>query len=201
MQAPRIEANLFVGRDLEIQHMARLVEVTDTANEQRRLVLGGIGGVGKTQLAIAFAQRYREMFSSVIWLNATSESTLKTSLRTVAELILTQEYHQALDTDEILVRVKRWLSNAANARWLLIFDNYDEPQSYDITKYYPYTSQGNIVVTTHLPDQVSGQQLLVSPLQDLGHGLHILETRSRRPDVASGEYFLLLSISVTNIYL
>jgi hypothetical protein len=58
---------------------------SDTLGSSRKLlVLGGMGGIGKTQLAITYVKRYRSYYTSIFWLNATSEVSLKTSLRHVA---------------------------------------------------------------------------------------------------------------------
>jgi len=57
----------------------------DQSSKQRRLVLGGLGGIGKTQLAIAYAERHRDIYPSVFWLNAASEAALKDSFRSMAE--------------------------------------------------------------------------------------------------------------------
>ncbi|KAK5547272.1 hypothetical protein LTR46_012018, partial [Exophiala xenobiotica] len=46
-----------------------------------------MGGMGKTQPAIAFAKRHHTEYDSVFWLNAASEATLKDSFRLVAEAI------------------------------------------------------------------------------------------------------------------
>lgn len=55
-QAPHLAPTLFVGRDSEREEIAAKLRPVQGLQKQRRLVLGGMGGIGKTQLAIAYAE-------------------------------------------------------------------------------------------------------------------------------------------------
>ena len=167
--------------------MKKVLEPGNRSQQQRRLVLGGMGGVGKTQLAIAYASHCQEDYESVFWLNAKSEVTLKDSFRKVAvEIVFDVQDPSVLDGEEILIHIRRWLSNQKNSQWLLIFDNYDEPEQYKIENYYPPASHGAIVVTTRLPHLVAGRPILIKSLQETEESLEILRTRSERENVTSG---------------
>jgi hypothetical protein len=166
--------------------MREILQPDQSTLDQRRLVLGGTGGMGKTQLAIAFAIRHRQEYESVFWLNAVSEATLKDSFRLVAEAIFDSQDAQALKDEQSIIHTRRWLSDEKNTRWLLIFDNYDDPSQYRIEKYYPYVSKGAIIVTTRRPELVAGKELRLQPLQSVEDSFEILETRSRRRNVKCG---------------
>ncbi|KAL4765024.1 uncharacterized protein BDW70DRAFT_81352 [Aspergillus foveolatus] len=73
-QAPYIAKEFFVGRDKEPKQILQTVQSLDESQEQRRLVLGSMGGVGKTQLTIAYvrSQTYHQNYGAVFWLNAES---------------------------------------------------------------------------------------------------------------------------------
>ncbi|KAK5202230.1 hypothetical protein LTR41_012026 [Exophiala xenobiotica] len=168
--------------------MAQIGEVLrpgDFSPEERRLVLGGTGGMGKTQLAIPFATRHQQDYDSVFWLNATSEATLKDSFRLLAEAVFDVRDVQVLPDEQRLIQTGRWLSHKKNTRWLLIFDNHDDPGQYQIEKYYPYVSHGAIIITTRRPDLVTGPEIRLQPLQRVEESLEILGTRSRRNNVMS----------------
>ena len=182
-----IDPGLFVGRISELTLMKQTLKPDDPSEGEQRLVLGGMGGIGKTQLAVAYLQQHCRLYDSIIWLNATSELTLKSSVRSVAErLFPIQEVHTYEDKRNLRF-VRRWLSDTHNTKWLMIFDNYDEPELFDIQKYYPYTAQGNIIVTTRRPDQVGGVKVLVRPLEHVDDSLRVLEARSGRMKITMGK--------------
>lgn len=187
--APLIEASNFIGRTAELDQMAHILQPGASAVEQRRLMLGGLGGIGKTQLAIAYARRYQASYTSIFWLNATTKSTLKGSIGAIAQQVLTKSVLDALDEKGTLPEVFRWLSDLRNVQWLLIFDNYDDPDLFLIGEYMPNASHGSIIVTTRLPDLVQGQQIpyiRLSPIRNVDESLEILQTRSQREDVKHG---------------
>ncbi|KAJ5778860.1 hypothetical protein N7457_006580 [Penicillium paradoxum] len=184
-QAPFLAPELFVGRCSEIVEIAQALNPAQKVHNQRRLVLGGMGGAGKTRLAIAYAKSHAASYTSMFWLNATSEASLKDSFRLIANLIFNAQDPRPLKSEGIVELVHRWLSDSANAGALLIYDNYDDPSQYDINNYYPPCSQGSILVTTRVPAQVAGLVLDVKPFQDINDSLAILQTRSKRENVQS----------------
>jgi len=185
--APLIDADNFVGRAAELDQMKRILRPDGTATEQQRLVLGGMGGVGKTQLAIAYARLYQARYTSVFWLDATTELNLKQSFRSIARRLLKSTELEKLDDEQIIHRAHDWLSDTRNTEWLLIFDNYDDPDQFAINDYVPNTAHGSIIMTTRLPDLVSGQQVRVQPMRSLDESLEILQTRARRDHVKNGK--------------
>jgi hypothetical protein len=184
-QAPYIPSELFVGRGYELDEIAKFLHPDHKAQKQRRLVLGGMGGIGKTQLAIAYAESGRGSYTSVFWLNAVSEAALKDSFRSIASLIFDFEEPEVTDK-EIVGRVHQWLYSPKNTGWLLIFDNYDDPSQFQIDHYHPPSSHGAIVITTRRPDLVTGTLLHVKPFQNIEDSLAILQTRSKRENVQLG---------------
>ncbi|KAK5060030.1 hypothetical protein LTR84_009914 [Exophiala bonariae] len=185
--APDLKEDLFIGRQNEIQEIVSTLQPFSATLGSKRnvLVLGGTGGIGKTQLAIAYAKRYESYYTSIFWLNATSEVTLKASIRDLANCILPSEALSQLDDEHILIRVSAWLSNHDNQRWLLIFDNYDEQDMYQIRSYYPFRAHGSMIVTTRQPDRVNGARIRLRHLDSIDDSLRVLATRSGREDIQS----------------
>lgn len=192
-----IAPGLFVGRGHEIEKIAEILHPLQEVQKQKRLVLGGMGGIGKTQLAIAYAESRSKLYSSVLWLNAASEATVKDSFRSIARLIFDIQDSRLLDSQDIIGRVHQWLSSSTNTMWLLIFDNYDDPDLFEINDFFPQNSRnGVILVTTRSPDRVGGDVLHIQPFQDVEDGLAVLQTRSKRENVHLG--MLPTNISRTN---
>jgi hypothetical protein len=187
--APDIGERLFIGREAEFQKMESILQPQSESPGSTRkvLILGGMGGIGKTQLAITYAKRHRHSYSSILWLNANTEATLKNSLRAVANRILPPATVSKLDSDQVWVNVSNWLSNLDNTAWLLLLDNHDDPDQYELTKYYPAGAHGSIIVTTRQPDRVNGEKIRVLSMAKGEDGLRILATRSGREAVESGK--------------
>jgi hypothetical protein len=177
---------LFIGRDKELERMENILLGYSNYSTRKVLILVGMGGIGKTQLAITYAKRHCTSYSSVFWLNATSESTLNSSLRDVANRILPLETVSKLDDDQLRIQVSNWLSEMDNTRWLLIFDNYDDPDQYYLTKYYPSVAHGSIIITTRQPRRINGEQVKVESMTKVSDSLAILAARSGRQAIQSG---------------
>jgi len=193
VDAPDIGDGLFIGREAELKQMEAILLPDSHSLPRKVLILGGMGGIGKTQLAIAYAKQHHT-YSSIFWLNATSESALRTSLRRLAPQILLGETVDQLDEDQLWVQISLWLSKLENSRWLLIFDNYDDPNQYQIEQYYPFVAHGSIIITTRQPDRVNGYQIKVQPMTNDEDSLNILATRSGRPDISSGNDTFLTTV-------
>ena len=131
------------------------------------MVLSGLGGMGKTQLAIEFATQNQFRFSAVLWLDGRSEDRLKQSVAKMADKIPRGQIpdlgrgHTTLDAANLDIVVKHvldWLSILENNNWLIVFDNVDldhndpEPDSdaYDVKRYFPETLHGSVLITSRL---------------------------------------------------
>jgi hypothetical protein len=177
---------LFIGRDTELEQMENILLSNSNHSTRKVLILGGMGGIGKTRLAIKYAKQHCTSYSSVFWLNATSESALNSSLRDVANRILPPATVSKLDDDQLRIQVLNWLSELDNTRWLLILDNYDNPDQYNLTKYYPSVAHGSIIITTRQPRRINGEQVKVESMTKVSDILAILATRSGRQAIQSG---------------
>lgn len=191
-QAPYIPSELFIGRGAELDEITDVLRPSAKPQKQQRLVLGGIGGIGKTQLAIAYAESSRGSYSSVFWLNAASEAVLKDGFQSIANIIFDIQDPGKLEGKDIVRRVHQWLSDLNNTGWLLIFDNYDDPAQFGINDYYLAVSHGTVIVTTRRPDLISGRPIYIKPFQDIEDSLAILKTRSKRENVQSGRLLIII---------
>ncbi|QRV95554.1 kinesin light chain [Ceratobasidium sp. AG-Ba] len=111
--------------------------LTATAPNRRVFVFHGLGGAGKTQLALQLVKRMREHWSEIIYINASSTEAMSSTLKEVAVSRGIGDSH----ADTI-----RWLGKG-NKSWLLIFDNADDP-SLNLHRYFPAGANGRILITT-----------------------------------------------------
>lgn len=173
-------------------------------------MLHGLGGIGKTQLSIAYAKRYRENYSAVFWLNAKDENTLKQSFVKIAKHILREHrFASGLsikdiqeNVEETVDVVKSWLSLQNNTRWLMVFDNYDnpvtknnkDPAAIDIREFLPESHQGSVIITTRSSQVKIGHRIHVKKLDNMLDGLEILAKTSGREGLSTGKVFLHLCV-------
>jgi len=162
---PRVRE--FVDRPAEMTELERVLLPQRQTQRQKIFVLHGLGGIGKTQLAVEFARQHYRRFSSVFWLDGRSEDSLKRSIASCASRIpqgqipeISRAYSAGSNTDvDAVVRdVMSWLARVDNTAWLLIFDNVDReydargghPDAYDVKCYFSGADHGSILITTRL---------------------------------------------------
>jgi hypothetical protein len=187
--APQIDEIDFVGREVELEQLRTWL--APRPKRQNVVALYGLGGMGKTQLGIHFARCSMDIYTSIFWLDAQDESTLKAGLaRLAAQVMGEQKSPSVFDSHEeerMVQQMRQWFSRPDNNGWLVLYDNYDDPlvpgitttTSYDIRDYFPYRGHGSILITTRSPRLGFAKQLAVKKL-DLNQSLSILATRSGR---------------------
>ena len=158
----------FINRDAEMTEMEECLLPQQGRKKRKVQALHGLGGIGKTQLAVAFARKHQETFSAILWINGNSKDTLTQSLTEFARRAdiahpirpststgqRAQEEEEEVEVETVL----RWLSRRENDRWLAIFDNVDreypsrigDHQAYDIMSFLPPVDHGSILITTRL---------------------------------------------------
>jgi Cdc6-like AAA superfamily ATPase len=189
----------FVGRE---EHITEICEALQYDGSRKTAVVHGLGGMGKTQLALAYAQRHKDDYSAVFWVNSKDVDTLKQGYAAAARriyrehpsLVHLKAVAEGSDLNEAAEAVKRWLSSAGNDRWLAIFDNYDtpklpghdEPGTFDIQPFLPDADQGSILITTRSSQLQLGRPVAVKKLREIEQSLEILSRTSRRDGLSLG---------------
>ena len=87
----------------------------------------GLGGVGKTQLAVEYIYRYKDNYKVVWWINSEDVANLRTEYAELA--VKLGEVDEKAELDTKIKATKEWLGN--NDNWLIIFDNVGKPKDLD----------------------------------------------------------------------
>jgi N-terminal domain on NACHT_NTPase and P-loop NTPases/NB-ARC domain len=198
-QAPQTAPDAFIGRTNELQQLQDWLFPEHHPDRQCIVSIVGMGGLGKTQLSLAYVRNCSRAYSSIFWVNAKDEPSLTQSMAQLSAVLLHKSAAsasaQSADNEKLKVElVRRWLSEPGNDQWLLIFNNYDDPclpgirssTGYDIRSFFPIRSQGSIIITSRSTRLNFSKQLRLQKLEDVNTSVAILSQRSER-DLSHGE--------------
>src|SRR6266566_797366 len=145
----------FTGRDELLERLTQ--HLTPACSEEptntRRAVLTqpraikGLGGIGKTQIALEYAYRAREQgrYTHTLWIHAAHEETILSSFVALAQLLPEGVVHPETNPHQLVAQVIRWLEQCQEP-WLLIFDNADELPL--VQPYLLCQGKGSVLLTT-----------------------------------------------------
>jgi tetratricopeptide (TPR) repeat protein/DNA-binding XRE family transcriptional regulator len=135
----------FTGREEILRNLFQALNSSKRAALTQAKAISGLGGIGKTQIAVEYAYRYRNSYDAVLWVTASSRDSLMSEFVLLAILLdLPERYEQ--DQEIVLTAVKRWLVTHKN--WLLILDNVEDLRT--VVDFLPVDGEGNILFTTRL---------------------------------------------------
>jgi len=158
----------FVGRDDVLRQLAdallpsRTKFVSSESEGLKQFALCGLGGVGKSEIAMEFALQHKDDFDAIFWMDSADEVKLDARYTQIAADL---GLESTLDsTNQIVSRalVKGWLSSpkkyvegqqerttlSTDVNWLIIFDNADDPMI--LVDYWPQGS-GSVLITSRDP--------------------------------------------------
>ncbi|MFG1943023.1 FxSxx-COOH system tetratricopeptide repeat protein [Nonomuraea sp. NPDC048826] len=151
-QMPAIWGKRIPGRNKHFtgrQNLLDQLRTSITSTAKAAVVpqsLQGLGGVGKTQLAIEYAWRYRGSYDLVWWVPADHPMLVPSTLATLAEDLKLRPAN-SVGIEEAAASVRDALQRGDPVeRWLLIFDNADEPE--DIRDFIPEGGPGHVLITS-----------------------------------------------------
>ena len=136
----------FSGREQLLEELKLRLSEAQPKQYSHRLALYGLGGIGKTQLALEYAYRYRTNYSSVFWISAVTRAKLLSGFIEIADASQCFRYAKDEQPEKIANATIQWLSTT-NHRWLLIIDNLDDITIADglIPR---IESKGHVLITT-----------------------------------------------------
>ncbi len=164
----------FIGREAFLKSLKqRLVSGEKTTALPQ--AISGLGGIGKTQVAIEYAHRYGDQYEAVLWIQADSLEVATAACLQLATQVLGLPEQQ--EAEQQITQVKRWLQKHHD--WLLIFDNVEDPQAI-LSTFVPSKHQGSVLITTRRRDAEALAQNEMLPLLAEDDAVLFLLRRARR---------------------
>ena len=161
-----------IGREEELTTLR--ARFTDPQRPDRPVlqVLTGLGGMGKTSLARAYAQRYQEHYELTWWIRAENPKAVPAEFHALLDVLAPQ---YAEHTHEPVQAVHAVLANRTEP-WLLIIDNIAEPEA--LRGLIPAAGAGDVLVTSRAGTWPNRQMVL--PIQPLtqSHAVRLITTLS-----------------------
>ncbi|KAH7308302.1 hypothetical protein BKA65DRAFT_601734 [Rhexocercosporidium sp. MPI-PUGE-AT-0058] len=208
----------FIGRE---DILARIEDFDrqDSLSKHKTVALVGLGGIGKSQIAIEYTYRVRKHRpqTSVFWIFASNGVRFKQAYQEIAEMIRLPRRDDL--KANILQLVCDWLSDESHGRWVMILDNVDdadvffglsdsveqsiveeshnESRKRPLEAFLPQSCNGSILLTSrnsaaaiNLVD-THGKVIQIEPMKE-ADSLALLETRIAISEVARTEAVTLV---------
>lgn len=138
----------FTGRSTVLQQIYE--HFTSASSNSTPQAIFGLGGIGKTRLAVEYAARHaldEKHYSHVLWLRADDPAVLVSDYASLAEVLDLPEKEDSEQASKISA-VQRWLQTT-HQNWLLIFDNAENSET--IRPYLPPSYHGHVLITSRNP--------------------------------------------------
>ena len=170
----------FTGRDQLLRDLrTALISGGPAALTQ---AISGLGGVGKTQLAAEYAHRYAGQYEVVWWVRAEEPAMIAEEYAQLAAALKLPEKGEA-DQRLAVEAVRSWLSR--HDRWLLVFDNVNEPKT--LTPFLPHPRTGHILITSRNPSWRGVATPLPVPTLERDESVKLLLDRTHQSDKPAAE--------------
>ncbi|KAJ5504600.1 Tetratricopeptide-like helical [Penicillium fimorum] len=207
----------FVGRQQEIHYIENFIIC---ATGPTKVAIHGLGGIGKTQIALELAYRTREKVPerSIFWIPCTSYESVQQAYVNIASALGISDIEPA----KMKEQVKSHLSQDRAGKWLLIFDNADNMEMWTkgsatappLKNFLPRSGNGHILFTSRnrkLAVKVASPNVLSIPDVDQITAMKILEKSLIQEGLLHDSYtttalleqlgFLPLAISQASAYM
>src|SRR5258708_14125992 len=188
---------LFTGRDEILERLhRRLTGIRKAAV----LAITGLGGIGKTQVALEYGYRYRTSYKGIFWVKADTSEVLTAEFTNIANVL---RFPGSGGSDQLNIDdVKRWLRETPPC--LIIIDSLDHPEDLSAAaKLLSRLGETRIIITTRLQGVGALAQTLELEKMEVGESalfllgrINVLATDAPPSDVPETLYTEAKAIAI-----
>ncbi|MBI2423301.1 MAG: tetratricopeptide repeat protein [Candidatus Hydrogenedentes bacterium] len=189
----------FTGRDAMLSALHNTLRISSWV--QLNEPFGGIGGAGKTQLALEYSYRFGGHYGLVWWIYGERVSQIAAAFAQISEKLRLLPGKTPTQSEEIEA-VRQWLS--ANGNWLIVLDGVEQP--YDFKRFLPDSDTGKLLITSRHEQPSLPFTVIPVTYFTAQEALHYLHTMTGRPPdaameaVAKGMGGMPLALSLAGAY-
>ncbi|KAK0741212.1 P-loop containing nucleoside triphosphate hydrolase protein [Schizothecium vesticola] len=142
----------FVGRETILTDLLARISPGGDEHDCQRTAIEGLGGVGKTQIALEAAFRFGDAHSdcSVFWVPAVDATAFENAYRAIGQQLNVPGIDE--EKADVKALIKAALSRQSTGSWLLIIDNADDTNllfgNTALANCLPFSRKGSILFTT-----------------------------------------------------
>ncbi|CUS08951.1 unnamed protein product, partial [Tuber aestivum] len=140
----------FTGRDHLIESVKRLCK----RDGHNRIALHGLGGAGKTQIALEYVyRRASEGDCDIFWVQGSGVLNFREGFRAIGQHVRIPLGSAETEEEGFLLSIKRWFEGRDSRDWILVIDNADNEEDFvsnnsPIAKFVPQGPRGTVIFTT-----------------------------------------------------
>jgi tetratricopeptide (TPR) repeat protein len=161
----------FTGRETMLENLKAALRESNRAAVLPH-TLHGLGGVGKSQLAIEYARRFQAEYELIWWIPADDDISIRRSFVSLARRLNLPESNDWTYTVETVLESLRLGRPTPN--WLLIYDGADEPAK--LHSYLP-SGSGHVLITSRNQSWVNQSTVIEVDVFEVGESIEFLTRR------------------------
>ena len=112
-----------IGRDDELRKLREALDPQEGKPQSRTFALYGMGGVGKTTIALQYVNNARNLYDAIFWISADNIIKMTQDFLDIAQkLDLVPKDRKSEDANAAMAKVKAWLSETSKLAHMILLE-------------------------------------------------------------------------------